>query len=168
MLLIYSLVYFYYGNLCKAEVVNSAPHSLKVGSGRNDIESSVGFNSNSNHVNLEAIDGTPNYRIYGGKKSLEDKHWLDGRGLGMEPMKCVRRSNCEPLSFSTCLGAKIPYEYTSLDLTFNQNQRDVKERLDKYQTLKYIPKCWSVIQVKYEALLYLVCNYNCLLNYSFF
>lgn len=68
MLLIYSLVYFYYGNLCKAEVVNSAPHSLKVGSGRNDIESSVGFNSNSNHVNLEAIDGTPNYRIYGGKK----------------------------------------------------------------------------------------------------
>lgn len=122
-------------------------HNSKTGAAYNDLVSSA--ESNSVRVNLETINGTRNYRIHGSKKSLEDKHWLDGRGLGMQPTECVRPSHCQPLIFSTCLGAKIPYEYTSLDLTFDQDQRAVKERLEKYQTLKYIPKCWSVIQVKW-------------------
>lgn len=97
---------------------------------------------------LDPINGTNNFRIYGGKKGKEDKHWLDGRGLGMQHIQCVRKANCEKLSFATCLGAKIPYEFTSLDLTISHSQADVQERLNKYMALKHVPKCWSVIQVR--------------------
>lgn len=97
---------------------------------------------------LEAINGTKNFRIYGGKKGKEEKHWLDGRGLGMQHVQCVRKGNCEKLNYSTCLGAKIPYEYTSLDLTISHSQAVVQERLQKYMALKHVPKCWSVIQVR--------------------
>uniref|UniRef100_A0A1A9WK74 Protein smoothened n=1 Tax=Glossina brevipalpis TaxID=37001 RepID=A0A1A9WK74_9MUSC len=93
---------------------------------------------------MERINGSINYRLYGGKKAKEDKHWLDGRGLGMQ--KCVRHGNCEKLSFSTCLGAKIPYEYISLDLTTFDDQRDIEEHLKKFQALRHVPKCWAVIQ----------------------
>lgn len=96
---------------------------------------------------LEPINGTRNFRIYGGKKNKEEKHWLDGRGLGMQHVQCVRKGTCEILNFTTCLGAKIPYSYTSLDLTISHTQSDVQERLNKYMTLKHMPKCWTVIQV---------------------
>uniref|UniRef100_A0A1B0AUL6 Protein smoothened n=1 Tax=Glossina palpalis gambiensis TaxID=67801 RepID=A0A1B0AUL6_9MUSC len=95
---------------------------------------------------IERINGSINYRLYGGKKAKEDKHWLDGRGLGMQHVKCVRHGSCEKLSFSTCLGAKIPYEYTSLDLTTFDDQKDVEEHLRKFEALKHVPKCWAVIQ----------------------
>ncbi|XP_023296961.2 protein smoothened [Lucilia cuprina] len=95
---------------------------------------------------LDPINGTKNFRIYGGKKGKEEKHWLDGRGLGMQHVQCVRKGNCEKLNYSTCLGAKIPYQYTSLDLTISHSQKDVQERLNKYMALKHVPKCWSVIQ----------------------
>ncbi|KAM7352157.1 smoothened, frizzled class receptor isoform 2-T2 [Cochliomyia hominivorax] len=95
---------------------------------------------------LEPINGTKNFRIYGGKKGKEEKHWLDSRGLGMQHVQCVRKGNCEKLNYSTCLGAKIPYQYTSLDLTISHSQTDVQERLQKYMALKHVPKCWSVIQ----------------------
>lgn len=101
---------------------------------------------------LEPINGTKNFRIYGGKKGKEDKHWLDGRSLGMQHVQCVRKGNCEKLNFSTCLGAKIPYGYTSLDLTISHTQKDVQERLNKYMALKHVPKCWSVIQVNTKLL----------------
>lgn len=97
--------------------------------------------------NLEPINGTANYRIYDLKKGKEDKHWFDGRGLGLQHMKCVRKGNCEKLNYSTCLGAKLPYKYTSLDLTISRDQYDVRERLSKYEVLRHIPKCWAVIQV---------------------
>lgn len=96
---------------------------------------------------LEPINGTQNFRIYGGKKNKEEKHWLDGRGLGMQHVQCARKGNCEKLNFTTCLGATIPYKYTSLDLTISHTQSDVQERLNKYMTLKHMPKCWTVIQV---------------------
>uniref|UniRef100_A0A1A9VDU4 FZ domain-containing protein n=1 Tax=Glossina austeni TaxID=7395 RepID=A0A1A9VDU4_GLOAU len=47
----------------------------------------------------------------------------------------------------TCLGAKIPYEYTSLDLTTFDDQTDVEEHLGKFQALKHVPKCWTVTYV---------------------
>lgn len=97
---------------------------------------------------LEAINSTSNFRIYGGKKGKEEKHWLDGRGgIGMQHIQCVRKGSCERLQFSTCLGAKIPHQFSSLDLTMSHSQKDVQERLAKYQALKHIPKCWAVIQV---------------------
>uniref|UniRef100_A0A1I8PGR5 Protein smoothened n=1 Tax=Stomoxys calcitrans TaxID=35570 RepID=A0A1I8PGR5_STOCA len=95
---------------------------------------------------LEPINGTSNFRIYGSKKGKDDKHWMDGRGLSMQHVKCVRKASCEKLKFSTCLGAKLPYEYTSLDLTISHSQKDIQERLNNSMALKHVPKCWAVIQ----------------------
>lgn len=111
--------------------------------------SSNGISSSSAtlQIPLEPISGTSNFRIYGGKKGKEDKHWMDGRGLSMQHVQCVRKGSCEKLNFSTCLGSKLPYEYTSLDLTISHSQKDIEERLNNSMALKHVPKCWAVIQV---------------------
>lgn len=81
-----------------------------------------------------------------GKKGKDDKPWFDSRG-DMRHIHCVRPGKCEKLRFSTCLGSKIPYLYTSLDLTDNFSQEQTHERLSNYQALQHVPRCWAVIQV---------------------
>ncbi|XP_075153385.1 smoothened, frizzled class receptor [Haematobia irritans] len=114
-------------------------HLIQPATGANGLSSSL-------QTTLEPINGTSNFRIYGSKKGKEDKHWMDGRGLTMQHVKCVRKGSCEKLNFSTCLGAKLPYEYTSLDLTISHSQKDIQERLNNSLALKHVPKCWAVIQ----------------------
>ncbi|KAL1488964.1 hypothetical protein ABEB36_014747 [Hypothenemus hampei] len=65
----------------------------------------------------------------------------------MNPQYCRRNAKCQPLLQSKCMGAKLPYHSTTLDLTDLSNQTKVQEKLQMYeQYLKFIPKCWAVIQ----------------------
>lgn len=96
-------------------------------------------------TDLEPINGTINYRI-NGKKNRDNKPWFDGRGLDMQHTQCVRQGRCERLVNSTCLGTKIPYSLTSLDLTDYQSQDQMLKHLSSYRALRHVPKCWAVIQ----------------------
>ncbi|KAL1513553.1 hypothetical protein ABEB36_002952 [Hypothenemus hampei] len=65
----------------------------------------------------------------------------------MNPQYCRRNAKCQPLLQSKCMGAKLPYHSTTLDLTDLSNQTKVQEKLQMCeQYLKFIPKCWAVIQ----------------------
>lgn len=92
---------------------------------------------------LETINGTGNFRITG-KKGKEDKTWFDGRE--MKQIYCVRPAKCEELTNSTCLGSNLPYSSTSLILADSDSQRETIEKLNAFQALRHIPKCWAVIQ----------------------
>lgn len=59
---------------------------------------------------------------------------------------CPRPAKCVPLNYTTCMGAKLPYDSTSLNLTDLKSQEEVQEKLAMYQYLRFIPKCWAVIQ----------------------
>ncbi|XP_056644172.1 protein smoothened [Diorhabda carinulata] len=59
---------------------------------------------------------------------------------------CQRSAKCQILNFTTCMGAKLPYHSTTLDLTDLKSQEKVQEKLQLYRYLKFIPKCWAVIQ----------------------
>ncbi|KAF5296626.1 hypothetical protein FQA39_LY12454 [Lamprigera yunnana] len=59
---------------------------------------------------------------------------------------CRRPAKCESLNYTTCMGSKLPYSSTSLDLTNSTSQENVQEKLQIYKHLRYIPKCWAVIQ----------------------
>ncbi|XP_055381678.1 protein smoothened [Condylostylus longicornis] len=94
---------------------------------------------------LEPINGTINFRMYGKKGKDLDKPWYDGRG-DIRHIQCVRPGRCETLNITTCFGAKISYPQTSLALTDAFNQEQIKEKLFNYQALQYFPKCWAHIQ----------------------
>ncbi|XP_067623011.1 protein smoothened [Eurosta solidaginis] len=96
-------------------------------------------------TDLEPINGTLNYRI-NGKNNRDNKPWFDGRALDMQHTQCVRHGRCEKLVNVTCLGAKIPYDYTSLDLTDYRSQEHMLKHLSSYRALRHVPKCWAVIQ----------------------
>lgn len=59
---------------------------------------------------------------------------------------CQRPAKCEILNYTTCMGSKLPYYSTSLELTNTSTQEKVQEKLQIYKYLRYIPKCWAVIQ----------------------
>lgn len=93
---------------------------------------------------LEPINGTRDFRI-NSKKDQDDKPWFDGRDLRF--IHCVRPAKCEKLQNNTCFGSKLPYAFTSLDLTDSRTQAESQEKLYMYEALRNIPKCWAVIQV---------------------
>ncbi|EDW76136.1 uncharacterized protein Dwil_GK15298 [Drosophila willistoni] len=96
-------------------------------------------------IDMEPIDGTMNYRLYG-KKGKDDKPWFDG--LDSRHIQCVRRGRCMEVNTTgnTCFGSKLPYEYTSLDLTDYRKEKELNEALQGYYALRHVPKCWAVIQ----------------------
>ncbi|XP_072400944.1 protein smoothened isoform X2 [Diabrotica undecimpunctata] len=59
---------------------------------------------------------------------------------------CQRPAKCQTLNYTTCMGAKLPYHRTTLDLTNLKSQEKVQEKLQLYKYLRFIPKCWAVIQ----------------------
>ncbi|XP_011168760.2 protein smoothened isoform X2 [Solenopsis invicta] len=60
---------------------------------------------------------------------------------------CLRPAKCIPLSKNTCMGTKLPYTFTTLDLIPEHVTQDiVEERLYLLQALKHVPKCWAVVQ----------------------
>ncbi|XP_025831873.1 protein smoothened [Agrilus planipennis] len=66
--------------------------------------------------------------------------------LDLELRYCPRPAACQPLKYNTCMGIKLPYSSTTLDLINLSSQEVVQEKLQLYQYLRYIPKCWAVIQ----------------------
>ncbi|XP_028041486.1 protein smoothened-like isoform X2 [Bombyx mandarina] len=92
-------------------------------------------------VHLEAINGTPIYRLI---KPDESTQWFPERETKMN--SCVMRARCEPLFNSTCLGSILPYSKTSVHLTFYNSQRQIQNQLEFYKNLINVPNCWAVIQ----------------------
>ncbi|KAL7739389.1 hypothetical protein ACLKA6_002457 [Drosophila palustris] len=101
--------------------------------------------SSSTEVDLEPINGTMNYRLYG-KKGKDDKPWFDG--IDSRHIQCVRRGRCLEVNttHNTCLGSKLPYALTSLGLTDFRKEKELDEALSGYYALRHVPKCWAVIQ----------------------
>lgn len=81
------------------------------------------------------------------------QRYLDKSLFDTNPEYCKRNAKCETLQTSKCMGAKLPYHSTTLDLTDLSSQAKVQEKLLLYeQYLRYIPKCWAVIQPFFCAL----------------
>lgn len=58
---------------------------------------------------------------------------------------CRRKAKCEHMNSSICLGAKLPYSSTTLDLV-GMTQEQMQEKLQFWTALKHVPRCWAVIQ----------------------
>ncbi|XP_044253249.1 protein smoothened isoform X2 [Tribolium madens] len=59
---------------------------------------------------------------------------------------CQKPAKCQLLNYTTCMGMKLPYFSTTLELTDLTTQEKVQEKLHHYKYLRFIPKCWAVIQ----------------------
>lgn len=81
--------------------------------------------------------------------------------LGMGPLRCCalivlylfhKRAyganyTCEILKDRTCLGSMLDYNLTTVELvTDSRNQEEVNRKLEEWEGLKFLPKCWSVLQ----------------------
>lgn len=54
---------------------------------------------------------------------------------------------CELLEEQTCFGSRLDYNFTTTDLvTDSQTQLDVKDNLKQWEGLKFLSRCWSVLQ----------------------
>lgn len=54
---------------------------------------------------------------------------------------------CELLEERTCFGSRLDYNNTTTDLvTDSLTQHDVKEKLKQWEGLKFLSRCWSVLQ----------------------
>ncbi|CAG9773620.1 unnamed protein product [Ceutorhynchus assimilis] len=96
------------------------------------------------------------YKSKGSNRHL-DKSMYD---INHNPINYCRRSaKCQPLQNNHCMGSKLPYLWTTLDLTDLNSQAKVQEKLQLYeQYLRYIPKCWAVIQPFLCAMYMPKCN----------
>lgn len=56
--------------------------------------------------------------------------------LDQDLQYCQRPAKCQPLAYSTCMGSKLPYYYTTLDLTDLKSQAAVQEKLELYKYLR--------------------------------
>ncbi|XP_011695451.1 PREDICTED: protein smoothened isoform X2 [Wasmannia auropunctata] len=80
----------------------------------------------------------------------ESNYLLDRYPIGElspDTSACRRPAKCVPLIKSTCMGTKLPYAFTTLDLIPERVTQDIiEERLYLLQALKHVPKCWAVVQ----------------------
>ena len=54
---------------------------------------------------------------------------------------------CEILEDRTCFGSSLNYSFTTLELaTDSKTPNDVTENLKQWEGLKFLSKCWSVLQ----------------------
>ncbi|XP_022822897.1 protein smoothened-like isoform X2 [Spodoptera litura] len=97
--------------------------------------------SDNGSERLEQINGTPNYRLI---KPDKNTPWFPEPQIKLK--SCVREAPCESLNKTTCLGTKLPYDKTSVRLTFYENQYQIQTQLDLYRELINVPNCWAVIQ----------------------
>lgn len=59
---------------------------------------------------------------------------------------CQKQAKCYRLNQTTCMGVRLPYNSSTLDLTRMTSEEQMQEVLHLYQYLRYVPKCWAVIQ----------------------
>eukprot|EP00094_Tigriopus_californicus_P006178 TCALIF_05948-PA protein Name:"Similar to SMO Smoothened homolog (Homo sapiens)" AED:0.09 eAED:0.09 QI:0/0/0/0.33/1/1/3/0/947 len=62
--------------------------------------------------------------------------------------QCSVRHNvsCLHVTNATCFGVPLPYEFISLDLARSPGIWHVTSQLRRWESLRVVPKCWSVIQ----------------------
>ncbi|KMQ88927.1 protein smoothened [Lasius niger] len=100
------------------------------------------LNSNNGENNTwKDMDLSPRHRI-------KDSIYLDRYPIGeLDVSTCRRPAKCVPLHKGTCMGTKLPYSSTTLDLIPERVTQDIiEERLYLLQALKHVPKCWAVVQ----------------------
>ena len=77
---------------------------------------------------------------------------LGSAGVGvstLDPLKsCSKSSECVELpANATCFGVEVPYRFTSYEwLEKGSHYWDVQARLDAWEGLRYVPKCWAAIR----------------------
>ncbi|XP_072744512.1 protein smoothened isoform X1 [Anoplolepis gracilipes] len=102
------------------------------------------LDSNGGNNTWKDMDLSPRHRI------KDSSYLLDRYPIGELPLDdstCRRFAKCVPLHKSTCMGTKLPYSFTTLDLIPERVTQDIiEERLHLLQALKHVPKCWAVVQ----------------------
>lgn len=101
------------------------------------------LNSNNGENNTwKDMDLAPRHRI------KDSNYLMDRYPIGSPDVStCRKKVQCVPLQKSTCMGTKLPYTSTTLDLIPERVTQDIiEERLYLLQALKHVPKCWSVVQ----------------------
>ncbi|RZC37430.1 smoothened [Asbolus verrucosus] len=89
----------------------------------------------------EAAPARPNQLV------THDRDSLDKSIFDIHQIKyCQKPAKCQPLNYTACMGTKLPYYSTTLELTDLATQEKVQEKLQLFQYLRYVPKCWAVIQ----------------------
>ncbi|KAL0106682.1 hypothetical protein PUN28_015319 [Cardiocondyla obscurior] len=107
------------------------------------LEKEHGFAANDNSDNSTWKDMDLSRHI------IKDPNYLLERYPQLSPAipTCRRAAKCVSLTKSTCMGTKLPYSSTTLDLIPERITQDiVEERLYLLQALKHVPKCWAVVQ----------------------
>lgn len=118
------------------------------------IDNSVG-NQASNESDTLIIPDNP-LRDLSGRHRMKEKPSLlhhpvfllgdpnlpppDGKGP-----HCRRKAKCEHLNNTMCLGAKLPYSSSTLELV-GLTHEQMQEKLQFWTALKHVPRCWAVIQ----------------------
>ncbi|XP_076675288.1 smoothened, frizzled class receptor [Andrena cerasifolii] len=99
-------------------------------------------NSNGNNESWNNLDS---------RHMIKDSNYLVDRypirDIPSDSLNCRRRATCVEMQKSTCMGTRLPYTTTTLDLIpKHMSQDDIEERLHILQALRHIPKCWAVVQ----------------------
>ncbi|XP_014203465.1 protein smoothened [Copidosoma floridanum] len=103
-----------------------------------------GFGANNNRDDESWTETSVQHRI------MEPAYLLPRLPLSEFPgdyFHCRRPAKCVHMSNSTCMGTRLPYDTTSMDLIpYYTTQEAIREKLYLLQSLKHIPKCWAVVQ----------------------
>ena len=60
---------------------------------------------------------------------------------------CSVNYRCELLEEQTCFGSRLDYNFTTTALvTDSQTQLEIKDNLKRWEGLKFLSRCWSVLQ----------------------
>ncbi|XP_043253743.1 protein smoothened [Colletes gigas] len=101
-------------------------------------------NSNSENKTWESLELSPIHRI------KDSNYLLDRYPMGELPsdsLNCHRPAKCVEMQKSTCMGTRLTYTTTTLDLIPEHVTQDmIEERLHVLQALRHMPKCWAVVQ----------------------
>ena len=99
--------------LCCLLFCNSLPLELEHGFAANDDGENSMWKDMSRHQRIK----DPNYRL--------DRYPIDE--LSPDISACRRPAKCVQLSKSTCMGTKLPYTFTTLDLIPEHVTQDIVE-----------------------------------------
>ncbi|KAK9308461.1 hypothetical protein QLX08_001620 [Tetragonisca angustula] len=106
-----------------------------------------GFAINSNNENdtwKHDLELSPRHRIKDSSYLL-DRYPI--RELPTDSLNCHRPAKCVEMQRNTCMGTRLSYTTTTLDLIPEHVTQDIiEEKLHVLQALRHMPKCWAVVQ----------------------
>ncbi|CAG9859679.1 unnamed protein product [Phyllotreta striolata] len=104
------------------------------------------FISSETHPIEASLDRNSSYPIHPrNQKKFPDNAAFNKLYDGIQQY-CQKPAKCEHSNYTTCMGSRIPYRTTTLDLIDLNHQEQVQEKLQSYGYLRFVPKCWAVIQ----------------------